>query len=98
MRDIILNLAASCMLTAVALASSGAPAVPEALRAGTEGRVTVEVITDAEGNVKDARVLESTPPGTFDAHALAAAKSRRFPATGKETKFKVVFDYEATPG
>ena len=88
----------ACWLATAALAvgTTAVMTVPEALKAGTEGSVTIEVTADAQGNVKDARVLESTPPGTFDAHALAAAKSRRFNATGREMKYRIVIDYKMT--
>ena len=66
---------------------------PAALKAGIEGHVKVEVIADANGNVTDAKIVEATPPGTFDAEALAAAKAHHFRPTGREAKYILTYDF-----
>jgi protein TonB len=38
------------------------------------GVVTVEYIVDANGDTRDVRVTEATPPGVFDKSAIAAVK------------------------
>jgi protein TonB len=89
--------AAACILAAGAFATS-APEYPlEARQAGIEGSVKLEVTADAQGNVTDAKILEATPPGTFDAAALKAAKARRYPPTGREARYTVVMEFKKTP-
>lgn len=58
----------------------GAPPVyPPAARAeGVEGVVLVEYRVDAEGRVREPRVLRAEPPGVFDAAALEAVRSWRY--------------------
>ena len=52
---------------------------PEAARAsGVEGRVVVRYDVTADGNVVNAVVEASEPPGVFDEAALAAVRSWRF--------------------
>lgn len=60
-----------------------APKYPKsAARRGVEGEVVVRVRIDPAGRVVDAKVVRATPPGIFDAAALAAARRYRFaPAT-----------------
>lgn len=54
--------------------SRSAPEYPRRAREqGIEGRVTLQLLVDASGNVREARVLTSEPPGVFDAAARAAA-------------------------
>jgi TonB family protein len=43
----------------------------------TTGRVVLEVETLASGRVQEARILEASPPGLFDATALAIARGSR---------------------
>ena len=43
----------------------------------TTGRVVLEVETLATGQVREARILEASPPGLFDATALAIARGSR---------------------
>jgi TonB family protein len=43
----------------------------------TTGRVVLEVETLASGQVREARILEASPPGLFDATALAIARGAR---------------------
>jgi protein TonB len=49
-----------------------------AQRRGLEGSVTVRLRIDARGRVVDAVVVESDPPGIFDATALRTVRSYRF--------------------
>ena len=52
---------------------------PAAAKAeGVEGRVVVRYDVTAAGAVDNAAVVESEPPGVFDAAALAAVRSWRF--------------------
>lgn len=62
---------------------SHAPLAPfyprEARRAGTPGKVVLDLLIDSEGNVKDARVLEESPLGLgFGDAAVAAAQTYKF--------------------
>lgn len=55
------------------------PEYPQELgRAGVEGIVEVLITVDGAGQVKDAKVLASEPPGKFDAAALDAARRSQF--------------------
>lgn len=52
-----------------------APEYPsKALSQKISGAVTVEYTVDGNGDTRDARVIESTPPGIFDRAALSAVK------------------------
>ena len=51
---------------------------PAARASGVEGRVVVRYDVTAEGTVANAVVVESEPPGVFDAAALDAVRSWRF--------------------
>ena len=51
---------------------------PQAQAAGIEGRVLVRYDVTAEGLVRNARVDSATPPGHFEAAALATVRSWRF--------------------
>lgn len=56
-----------------------APAYPlRALKEGIEGVVTVEFAIDADGNVREPRVLKADPPGLFDDAVLAALPRWKF--------------------
>lgn len=50
-----------------------------------EGWVRLEFDVDGKGNVIAPRVVNSTPPGVFDAAALRAVSMWKFQALGKET-------------
>jgi len=49
-----------------------------ARKRGIEGYVLLSVLVDKNGNVSEARVLESKPPGEFDDYALSAIRSWNF--------------------
>lgn len=52
-----------------------------ALRARIEGEAQVAFTIQPDGSVRNARLLSSTPPGMFEASALAVAQRWRFEAT-----------------
>lgn len=54
-----------------------APMPAEACAKRISGRVMLEVQTDADGRITEARVLQATPPGLFDQTALAVARNSR---------------------
>jgi protein TonB len=70
---------------ALQLTGGAAPIYPAAQRSqGIEGKVTVRYDVSVEGFVTNAIVIQSTPPGLFDAAALTAVTSWRFnPARGE---------------
>jgi protein TonB len=47
---------------------------PKALSQRLSGSVTVEYIVDTNGDPRDVRVVEATPPGVFDRAAVSAVK------------------------
>lgn len=51
---------------------------PDALRAGTSGEVQIEFTVGLDGLVSSARVVQSSPPRTFDREALNAVRRWRF--------------------
>jgi protein TonB len=51
---------------------------PEALRAGTQGEVLVEITVGTDGSVTNARVVRATPARVFDREALNAVRRWRF--------------------
>ena len=82
----------------------------EARANGVEGRVVVRYDVTAAGNVANAVVVESEPPGVFDAAALTAVRSWRFrpmvdrgeivsaPARISELEFRLgASDYDDLP-
>jgi protein TonB len=75
------------------LGSNRSPAPPpEAQRKRVSGYVTLRMVIDESGQVRDARVVESSPTGFFDAAVLEVAPSWRFePATyrGKPVSLRV---------
>jgi protein TonB len=83
-----LLLLAGCLLTGCATTGGGTelrwlegapPVYPPAARAqGVEGVVLVEYRVDAEGRVREPRVVRAEPPGVFDAAALEAVRSWRY--------------------
>jgi TonB family protein len=56
---------------------ASAPFPMAACESGTTGRVVLEVETDAEGRVHEARILAAEPAGLFDQAALAIARGSR---------------------
>lgn len=78
------------------------PIYPDAARrAGLEGAVVLGLRIDETGTVRDARVLSATPPGVFDAAALAAYAGARFTparlqgrAVRAEVRLRAVFRLE----
>lgn len=81
---------------AVSTASFNYP--PAAKKKGIQGYVVLSVLIDEAGTVRDAQVLESSPPGLFDDSALDGIRRWRFsPASyqGKPVKTwvqqKIVF-------
>ncbi len=70
----------------------------EARRRGIEGNVRLRLRIDEEGRVREAEALEGTPPGMFEAAALAAFESARYTpalrngrAVRSEIEIRVVF-------
>lgn len=56
-----------------------APEYPRTARArNVQGSVRLAVLVDEAGRVADAQVLQSEPPGVFDAAALAAVRTWQF--------------------
>ena len=50
----------------------------EALKAGISGAVKMRLRIDSRGELRDATVLDSVPPGVFDEEAMRAVKSLKF--------------------
>lgn len=82
-----------------------APTYPEmARREGVEGRVILEYTISEEGFPVDVRIVESTPPGVFDAVAInALSKWRYIPARKLGDRVKIpeaeaVFTFKITDG
>jgi len=71
-----------------------------AMKKGIKGYVVVNLLIDTDGSIDAAKVLQSSPPGVFDAAALSGIRSWRF-APGKYkgrpvkvwAKQKVRFDF-----
>ena len=59
---------------------SAAPAVypPEALQREIEGWVDLEYVVDRSGQPRNLVVVQASPPGLFDAAALAAVAQYRY--------------------
>jgi len=57
---------------------AAAPYPPRARAKGIEGFVSVSILIDQSGGVKDLQILEAQPPGVFDDVALAALRGWRF--------------------
>lgn len=51
---------------------------PQAKKQNLQGYVLLSVLIDEQGEVKEAQVLESSPPGLFDASALEGIRRWRF--------------------
>ena len=63
------------------LIGDAGPVYPEAARAqGIEGWVRLRYDITIDGRVENLKVLESSPPGVFDAAALAAVAQWRYRA------------------
>ena len=63
------------------LVEDAGPLYPEAARAeGIEGWVKLEYDISIDGRVENLSVLESSPPGVFDAAAMAAVAQWRYRA------------------
>ena len=81
---LVLGLLASCALQqpdnqTLQLVEGSAPVYPADLRVkGVGGRVTVQYDVTPQGQVVNAQVVASEPPGLFDAAALEAVGSWRF--------------------
>ena len=81
---LVLGLLASCTLQqtdsqSVQLVKGSAPVYPADLRVkGIGGKVTVQYDVTPQGQVVNAQVVASEPPGLFDAAALEAVGSWRF--------------------
>ena len=81
---LVLGLLASCALQqpdnqTLRLVEGSAPVYPADLRVkGVGGRVTVQYDVTPQGQVVNAQVVASEPPGLFDAAALEAVGSWRF--------------------
>lgn len=88
LRSLLLVLAAMLMTGLAAcssqnrplqLVAGAGPTYPQAARdAGIEGEVVVRYDVDAEGRVRNARVVSAEPAGLFDQAALVAVRSWRF--------------------
>lgn len=81
------------------------PPYPEmARREGLEGRVVLEYTISEEGFPVDIRIVESTPPGIFDAVAINALSQWRYiPARKLGDRVKIpeaeaVFNFQITDG
>jgi protein TonB len=62
-----------------------APDYPKAaLAEGLSGKVRLRLTVNAEGKVAQAVVLQATPPGVFDAAAIAAVRKWRFKPLGRD--------------
>jgi TonB family protein len=70
-----------------------APEFPQrAIKEHLGGNVTVQFVIDVNGDPRDIRVVEATPPGIFDSAAVAAVKRWAFQPTvvdGKPTEVPV---------
>ena len=81
---LVLGLLASCTLQqpgdqSLQLIKGSTPVYPADLRVkGVGGKVTVQYDVTPQGQVVNAQVVASEPPGLFDAAALEAVRSWRF--------------------
>ena len=81
---LVIGLLASCTLQqpdnqTLQLVKGSAPVYPADLRVkGVGGKVTVQYDVTPQGQVVNAQVVASEPPGLFDAAALEAVGSWRF--------------------
>ena len=68
-----------------------------ALRARIEGEAQVAFTIQPDGSVRNARLLSSTPPGMFEASALAVAQRWRFEATGRAHDSRRTVHFRLSP-
>jgi TonB family protein len=61
---------------------------PAALAQKLRGKVMIELVVDAAGDVGEVRVVSADPPGVFDAAAIAAAKQWHFGANARDSQGK----------
>ena len=93
---LVLGLLASCALQqprdqSLQLVKGSAPVFPADLKAkGVGGKVTVQYDVTPQGQVVNARVVASEPPGLFDAAALEAVRSWRFRPQVREGQIESV--------
>ncbi len=66
---------------------------PRAMSAGIEGKVELEFGVDANGQVRDIRVVQAQPVGEFDAAAKAALAEWRFPASSSRERYTQNFAF-----
>jgi TonB family protein len=62
------------------------------------GEVTIEYLIDSNGNIFDAKIVESSPPGLWDKTALKALKNLEYePAKSNNTRtpvyIKTIFNF-----
>ena len=82
------------------LSRSPMPYPASAMKKRIKGYVVINLLIDTDGSIETAKVLQSSPPGVFDAVALSGIRSWRF-APGKYkgrpvkvwAKQKVRFDF-----
>lgn len=78
---LVLPLLGGCIASGggLALVSGADPVYPDpAWEQRIEGYVVLEYRVDEDGMVRDLAVVEASPPGVFDAAALAAVASWRY--------------------
>ncbi len=68
------------------------PALKSAFRKASSGEVELIVDVAADGSLDHARILRSTPPGIFDAAALAMIEGQRVRPTIKDGAPEPVHD------
>jgi protein TonB len=79
------------------LISGAGPVYPASAQAqGIEGEVVVVYDVTLDGEVTNARVVESTPTGVFDEAALAAVRSWRFKPPLVDGVAQPAFDRRST--
>ena len=76
------------------------PKYPRGAQArGIQGWVLVEFTVDGKGNVVTPKIVEGSPPGVFDASALAAVTNWKYEATGTDTSaVQIKFIFKVTDG
>ncbi len=75
---------------------------PKALEHGQQGRVVVEFTLDRKGRASEAKVVEASPPGVFDAAALLAVRSGRYDtaalgSSGLPRRARLLVSFKPTP-
>ncbi|WP_137913821.1 M56 family metallopeptidase [Rudaea sp. 3F27F6] len=75
------------------------PSYPSgALRSGVTGRVDLEFRVDADGNVRDIRVLDAQPAGVFDRAAIVALQQWQFEVPAASAGERYVRSFAFTAG